>query len=38
MQRINVFDARERSMESTKLKLYLGADYVSAFAMSALWL
>jgi glutathione S-transferase len=35
MQRINVFGARERSMESTKLKLYLGADYVSAFAMSA---
>jgi glutathione S-transferase len=25
----------ERSMENRKLKLYLGADYVSAFAMSA---
>ncbi|BCX66251.1 glutathione transferase [Pseudomonas izuensis] len=35
MQRIHVVSARERSMESTKLQLYVGADFVSAFAMSA---
>jgi glutathione S-transferase len=35
MQRIIVVKARERSMESTKLKLYVGADFVSAFALSA---